>query len=378
MPIVLTPFDFVLPPTRLISAAVLCCAFTIGCRTNPSASSGWPWTANPPTSSSVFGGTANPSQPNAAQWAHLADVMQRQEQQSQLSEQQRQALAQLTEWQRQQQSQMGMLAEQKQQEEFQKIQQQAERLQAQQKELEGLAELRRRSLELDANNRDLHAQLGQSQQQNRLLEDQLKLVKQQLNDTAQKLSAAMTTQADANRRIQAVQQEADQRVSALQANLQRRGGATITANSSLQQNLSPVSIAGLKVRQDGDVVRIEVPTDKIFMPGTATLNSSALTLIDQVAGSVREHYPRQVIGIEAHTDNAAVDGASWRSNHQLSAAQAMAVFDQLTHRHQFGAKQLFVAGHGSNYPLTSNGTSAGRQRNRRVEIVIYPETVGTP
>ena len=54
----------------------------------------------------------------------------------------------------------------------------------------------------------------------------------------------------------------------------------------------------------------------------------------------------------------------------------MAIFDQLVERHQFAPQQLFVLGHGPNYPVASNATPAGQQRNRRVEIVIYPETFG--
>jgi flagellar motor protein MotB len=66
----------------------------------------------------------------------------------------------------------------------------------------------------------------------------------------------------------------------------------------------------------------------------------------------------------------------WRSAHQLTAAQAMAVFEQLSYRHQLLPQQLFVLGHGENFPVASNATAAGQSRNRRVEIVIYPEVVG--
>jgi outer membrane protein OmpA-like peptidoglycan-associated protein len=54
----------------------------------------------------------------------------------------------------------------------------------------------------------------------------------------------------------------------------------------------------------------------------------------------------------------------------------MAVFEQLSYRHRLLPQQMFVLGHGANFALASNATDAGRARNRRVEIVIYPETVG--
>ncbi len=319
--------------------------------------------------------------------------MRRQQEQAQLAEEQRRALAQVTEYQRYQAQQTAQMSESRRMEELQKIQQQTELLRNQQQELESLAELRRRSLELDANNRELHAQLAQSQQENRLFEDQTRLLKQQLDDTVARLNDAREQQKVAMQRmgdlqsesqrqyqvaqqqIQMAKQEAEQRVAQVETNLARRGGAKISANSSVQRNLSPISITGLQVRQDGDVIRIELPSDQIFAPGTATLNPDAESLIDRVADAVRQNYSRQIIGIEAHTDPNAIQTGTWSSNHQLSAAQATAVFEQLTKRHQFGVQQLFVLGHGANYPVASNGTPAGQQRNRRVEIVIYPETV---
>jgi outer membrane protein OmpA-like peptidoglycan-associated protein len=52
---------------------------------------------------------------------------------------------------------------------------------------------------------------------------------------------------------------------------------------------------------------------------------------------------------------------------------AMAVYDQVTLRQQINPSQLFLVGHGSNHPVVSNATPAGRDRNLRVELVVYPE-----
>ena len=318
----------------------------------------------------------------------MAELLRRQNEQSRLSIEQQEALRQLTAYQKEQADQLARLAETKKRREIEKIQQQAELLQRQQMELQGLAGLRRRNIELDANNRDLHAQLAQTQQQNRLFEDQLNLIRQQLKDTSQRLAGSIQQQAQTTQQMEVVrrsadeqitmaQQQASNQVAALEANLRRRGGATIRANSSVQQRLAAIQIAGLNVRQDGDVVRIELPSDQVFSQGTATLQPNATGMIDRVAAAVRQHYPRQKIGIESHTDGRRDGGGGgrWASGHQLSAAQASAVFEQLTRNARFAPEQLFVLGHGPNYPVASNGTAAGQQRNRRVEIVVYPETI---
>jgi len=52
------------------------------------------------------------------------------------------------------------------------------------------------------------------------------------------------------------------------------------------------------------------------------------------------------------------------------------VFDFFTTRTPLRQGQLFLVAHGANHPVVSNATAAGRARNRRVELVIYPERIG--
>jgi chemotaxis protein MotB len=225
-------------------------------------------------------------------------------------------------------------------------------------------ELNDRAKGLDQDNRDLQARMARSQQQYELLRQQNELLRRRLAETVDQLSQAQGS----------AEQSAEQ-LRTLQASARRRGGAQITANNSLRSTLTAVTVQGLEVRQDGELVRIVMPTDQLFVPGTATLTAGAQSLIDQVADVLLRNYSNQIIGVEAHSDNSGLDGTLWRNSHQLTAAQAMAVFEQLSYRHRLLPQQLFVLGHGSNYPLVSNGTQAGQSRNRRVEVVIYPETV---
>ena len=87
-------------------------------------------------------------------------------------------------------------------------------------------------------------------------------------------------------------------------------------------------------------------------------------------------YPEQIIGVEGHTDSDPITGRQWRNNHQLSVARAMAVYDVLLGRSRLQAGQLFIVGHGANHPIASNATLEGKRRNRRVELVVYPEKRG--
>jgi chemotaxis protein MotB len=220
----------------------------------------------------------------------------------------------------------------------------------------------RRTSALDANNRDLTSMLAQSRQQVQYLREQLTLVQQQLGETTKRLQESQVAKTEMEKRVQSVETTAA-----------RRGGAVITANNSLQQTLRKVDIQGLDVRQEGDVIRIELPTDQLFSPGTAQLVGSAFPLLDRVAGELTRNYPKQLIGIEGHTDSAPAYGNV--TNHQLAAAQALAVFDHFTRRNRLPAQQFFLGAQGANKPLTSNATQAGRAKNRRIELVVYPDPI---
>ena len=150
-------------------------------------------------------------------------------------------------------------------------------------------------------------------------------------------------------------------------------GATIRANNTLLRQLTVAEIDGVQVRQDGDVVRIELPSDQLFHPGSAILRPESARILDGAMADVIQNYPRQMLGIEGHTSSDPIRSTIFPSNHHLSTAQATAVYEQIHRRHQVPADQMFVAGHGPNHPVVSNATATGKKRNQRVEIVVYPE-----
>jgi len=226
-------------------------------------------------------------------------------------------------------------------------------------------QLQERAAALDQDNQQLQALLAQSRQETRLLEDQLAAVREQLRTTTAQLAE-----------LQSANQQHRKQVEALTASLRRQGTVTIRPNNSLLATLPQLDLPPGHVRRDGDVIRVALPADRLFAPGTAQLQPGAANFIADVAAELYRLYPRQIIGIEGHTDNTPVVSSYFRSQHELSTAQALAVYDVLVTRSSFQPGQLFVAGHGGNHPLVSNATAQGRQTNRRVELVIYPETTG--
>jgi flagellar motor protein MotB len=223
-------------------------------------------------------------------------------------------------------------------------------------------QLQDRAYALDRDNQEKDTLLAQARQQTKVSEDQLAGLRDQLRSVTSQLAQ---TRADKD--------SIDRRVQALNASMQRQGGVTIDPNSSLQQTLPAVNIAGANVRRDGDVVRVELPGNTLFESGTARLRPGAANLITDVAAELARVYPDQMIGIEGYTDNDPVAGGQWRNNHELSIARALSVYDVLVSRSRLQGNQLFVTGHGPNHPIVSNATAEGKQRNRRIEFVVYPD-----
>lgn len=224
-------------------------------------------------------------------------------------------------------------------------------------------ELQRRATTLDADNQELQTLLSQAQQQGQVLQEQLAAVRDQLATTTEQLAQAQQQFVDARSDSEA-----------MAASIRRRVGASIGANTSVVDRLAELKLTGLGARADGDVIRIELPAASLFPPNEAQLKPEAGAALDAVAAEIARVFPGQLLGIEGHADSDAVAGSRWRSNHQFSAARAVAVYDYLAARGTIQAGQMFVVGYGSTRPVASNGTEAGRERNRRIELVIYPET----
>ncbi len=221
-----------------------------------------------------------------------------------------------------------------------------------------------RAASLDRDNQELQSMLAQSRQQSQLLQDQMQATQTQLRDTTDRLAS-----------LQNDNEQLRGRTSAMAAGLQVRSQAEIHANNTLLQSMTITNMPGINVRQDGDVIRIELPADQLFNFGTNQLKLGSDSLLKTVASDLSQNYSQQLIGIEGHTDGSPMTSPQFPTDQHLAVAQAMAVYDALTRGGGMQAKQLFVVGHGGAHPVVSNGTDAGRARNRRIEVVIYPETM---
>ncbi len=111
--------------------------------------------------------------------------------------------------------------------------------------------------------------------------------------------------------------------------------------------------------------------DVLFDTGRYTLRSPAREALAKLSGIVLA-YPGLRLQVEGHTDS--TGSASF--NQKLSEQRAAAVRDYLVQQ-GLDMNSISAAGLGQDNPIADNSTAAGRQKNRRVEIIVSGEVIGT-
>lgn len=104
-----------------------------------------------------------------------------------------------------------------------------------------------------------------------------------------------------------------------------------------------------------------------FASGSARLTGEHQPILHAVQQALAQ-FPRANLVIEGHTDSFGSDA----SNQALSQARAEAVRDYLLASGSISPADVQALGYGEAQPVANNETPEGRQRNRRIDIVIYP------
>ncbi|WP_340674577.1 flagellar motor protein MotD [Paraperlucidibaca sp.] len=121
------------------------------------------------------------------------------------------------------------------------------------------------------------------------------------------------------------------------------------------------------VRTTPQGIEVEIQTDILFASGTAVLSPQAIHIMQRLA-VVLTNFPNPV-RVEGHTDNMPIHTTVFPSNWELSAARSASVVYLLMEK-GIEPTRLAVIGVGEYRPVADNATEAGRNRNRRVVIVI--------
>jgi chemotaxis protein MotB len=117
-------------------------------------------------------------------------------------------------------------------------------------------------------------------------------------------------------------------------------------------------------------ITVTLPDAILFDPGKATLKSATSKELDHIYSVLKAKYPGRHIEVAGHTDSDPIKKSKWADNLELSSQRAMSVARYLMHK-GVAENRIGATGYGSARPLASNSTASGKQKNRRVEIVVH-------
>jgi len=121
---------------------------------------------------------------------------------------------------------------------------------------------------------------------------------------------------------------------------------------------------------DAGTITVTLQNTILFASGKASLKSATSAELDHILSVLKSKYSGKEIDVVGHTDTDPIRKSAWKDNWELSAQRALSVARYLIDR---GIPEELVraSGCGPARPVASNASSAGKARNRRVEIVVH-------
>jgi outer membrane protein OmpA-like peptidoglycan-associated protein len=188
--------------------------------------------------------------------------------------------------------------------------------------------------------------------------------------TTQAQADMATSQAASAAALSAAQADTEQaRLAAqtAQANAQQSETDKAAMRTKLSEQLNSI----LETRDSARGLIVSM-SDVLFDTGKYTLKPGAREKLAKVAGILLA-YPGLDIAVGGYTDNVGGDAM----NQTLSENRAGSVRDYLV-QEGVATNSVSAKGFGNTMPVASNDNSAGRQQNRRVELLVSGEAIGTP
>jgi len=197
-------------------------------------------------------------------------------------------------------------------------------------------------------------------------DDATRLKEQAQSDAA--LSQANAAKAQAN----AAKAQADAEQSRLAADKAQQGEQRADSDkAAMRAQLSEQLNKVLETRDSARGLIVSM-SDVLFDTGQYSLKPGAREKLAKVAG-ILIAYPSLNIEVGGYTDNVGGDDM----NQKLSENRAGAVRDYLVVQ-GVSTNSVSAKGYGNTLPVASNDNSAGRQENRRVELVVSGDAIGSP
>lgn len=142
--------------------------------------------------------------------------------------------------------------------------------------------------------------------------------------------------------------------------------------NNLTRSLNTDELKDVDVKVLKGVVYISLADNMLYKSGSYDISPAAMDILGKIAKIIKDYKDYDVL-IEGNTDNVPISRTNIRNNWDLSALRASSVVQALQNDFGIDPSRLSAAGRGEYNPIATNATAAGRQENRRTEIIITPK-----
>ncbi|MBO5156481.1 MAG: OmpA family protein [Prevotella sp.] len=229
--------------------------------------------------------------------------------------------------------------------------------------------------ELQRNYTDTREQLAASKARVASLEEQLAAAKKGYEalqkNLDQSLNNANSNNVNISKLVDQIN-ESNQYIRHLVEVKSKSDSLNMVLTNNLTRSLSKEELKEVDVQVLKGVVYISLADNMLYKSGSYEINDRASETLSKIAKIIMDYKDYDVL-IEGNTDNVPINRENIRNNWDLSCLRASSVVQALQTRYGVDPKRLTAGGRGEYNPLASNNTEAGKQRNRRTQIIITPK-----
>lgn len=163
------------------------------------------------------------------------------------------------------------------------------------------------------------------------------------------------------------------RVNELESLIAAKDAKMNTLKDAISKALTNFEGKGLTVEQRNGKVYVSMENKLLFSSGSWAVNGEGRKAVEQLGRVLAQNSDIAVL-IEGHTDNVPYNGSgALKDNWDLSTKRATSIVQILKENNNIDPQNLTAAGRGEYAPVATNETTAGRAKNRRIEVILTPK-----
>lgn len=195
--------------------------------------------------------------------------------------------------------------------------------------------------------------------------------RKKLTEVEKRLNEKDAEQKKRNRQIDSLQQillVKQNRLAQLEQMIEKNKDEAANLKKILNEALKSFDASELNVYIKDGKVYVAMEEKLLFKSGSSAIDKRGKEAIIKL-GKILETNIETEILIEGHTDNVGADAFNWK----LSNERALSVVQILTENTKILPERITASGRGMHKPVADNSSPEGKQKNRRIEIILVPK-----